>query len=93
MRFAGNKDISAFLGTKPSYDQMGAEATNAAARENMRSFANNAKVGSAGIQAQAEVEAAGHYAEVAAAKAAGAEQEAMAGVASSGIGMIGGLFS
>ena len=89
-RFAGDS-ISGFLGKKPDLSALGNEAIMGQAEEEMQAFANNAKVGSAGLRAEADMASAAHYADAAGAMASAEAGAATSNAIAGAVGDIGGF--
>ena len=86
-RMAGQaKGITDFLGTKPAYAQMGAEAIGRNAQEFARVTQGNALAANAGMKGLADIQSAQAYADAGVAAGAAAGQASMVGGIASGIG-------
>ncbi len=92
IRPAGRK-ISDFFGDKPDYSALGNQATADAAKGEVNTALNNARSAATSMKAQADIQAAEHWAD--ATRETGAIQgqsAAVQGIASA-VGGLGGLFS
>ncbi len=93
-RMAGTvKGITDFLGTKPVYAQMGAEAIGRNAQEFAKVTQGNALAANAGMKGLADIQSAQAYADAGVAAGAAAGQASMVGGIASGLGGLAGGFS
>ncbi len=86
------KGITDFLGTKPAYAQMGAEAIGRNAQEFAKVTQGNALAANAGMKGLADIQSAQAYADAGVAAGAAAGQASMVGGIAGAIGGLGGLF-
>ena len=91
IRMAG-KGLTDFLGVKPAYGDIGGQAIGEAAKEAQTIAYGNAQTTNAMLKGMADIQAAEHIGEAAAAQGAASGQSAMVGGIASGIGGLGGLF-
>ncbi len=87
------KGITGFLGTKPAYAQMGAEAIGRNAQEFAKVTQGNALAANAGMKGLADIQSAQAYADAGVAAGAAAGQASMVGGIASGLGGLAGGFS
>ena len=92
MRFAGSKRITDFLGTKADWAGIGNTAVQDTAESAANVAINNARAADARMGAEAQVKAAGHYADATKAAGQAAGQASMVSGIAGGIGGLGGLF-
>ncbi len=79
------KGITDFLGTKPAYAQMGAEAIGRNAQEFAKVTQGNALAANAGMQGLADIQSAQAYADAGVAAAGSAAQAGIVSDLSSGL--------
>ncbi len=83
------KGLESFLGTRPDYAEQGSQSVLDAAREFSSVAEGNALATNAGLKAEADIAAAGHWADATAAGAQANSQASMVGGIASGIGGLG----
>ena len=85
--------ISEFFGDKPDYSALGNQATADAARGEVNTALNNARSAATSMKAQADIQAAEHWADATRETGAIQGQSAMASGIASAVGGLGSVFS